>query len=79
MMPVNDNPTEVLLALDRELDHEIALVLYGRAALCLGFANPAVEFATTQDVDGWNRNAKSKSLATKPIGIHSCFSVSVFR
>lgn len=52
MMPVNDNPTEVLLALDRELDHEIALVLYGRAALCLGFANPAVEFATTQDVDG---------------------------
>jgi len=27
-----DNPTEVLLALDRELDHEVSLVLYGRAA-----------------------------------------------
>ena len=29
MRPTNDNPTEVLLALDRELDHEVNLVLYG--------------------------------------------------
>lgn len=27
-----NNPSEVILALDREMDHEVALVLYGRAA-----------------------------------------------
>jgi len=52
MTPDNDNPTELLLALDRELDHEISLVLYGRAALCLGFGDSSAEFGTTQDVDG---------------------------
>ena len=49
---MTDNPTEVLLALDRELDHKVPLVLYGRAALCLGYsANPG-DYGTTQDVDG---------------------------
>jgi hypothetical protein len=52
MKSVRDNPSEVLLALDEELDHEVTLVLYGRAALCLGFAEPEDSFATTQDVDG---------------------------
>lgn len=52
MKSVRDNPSEVLLALDEELDHEVTLVLYGRAALCLGFAEPEAAFATTQDVDG---------------------------
>jgi hypothetical protein len=52
MNPVIDNPTEVLLTLDQELDHEVSLVLYGRAALSLGFGDSPVEFATTQDVDG---------------------------
>ncbi len=52
MKSVRDNPSEVLLALDEELDHEVTLVLYGRAALCLGFAEPEDAFATTQDVDG---------------------------
>ena len=52
MINRSDNPTEVLLALDSELDHEISLVLYGRAALCLGFENVPPEFGTTQDVDG---------------------------
>lgn len=47
----NNNPTEVLQTLDRELDHEISLVLYGRAALCLGFENAPAQFGTTQDVD----------------------------
>lgn len=51
MSPGPDNPTEVLLALDRELDHEVTLVLYGRAALSLGFDGAPDEFATTQDVD----------------------------
>lgn len=48
---MKDNPTEVLLTLDRELDHEISLVLYGRAALCLGFPHSPSEFGSTQDVD----------------------------
>jgi hypothetical protein len=52
MRPTNDNPTEVLLTLDRELDHEVSLVLYGRAALCLGFSDAPAEFGTTQDVEG---------------------------
>ena len=52
LMTMTDNPTEVLQALDRELDHAIFLVLYGRAALHLGFpANPG-NYGTTQDVDG---------------------------
>lgn len=52
MRPTEDNPTEVLLTLDRELDHEVSLVLFGRAALYLGFADAPEEFGTTQDVDG---------------------------
>ena len=52
MTPTDDNPTEVILALDRELDHEVSLVLYGRAALYLGFPDAPSEFGTTQDVDG---------------------------
>ena len=52
MRPTEDNPTEVLLTLDRELDHEVSLVLFRRAALYLGFADAPEEFGTTQDVDG---------------------------
>jgi hypothetical protein len=58
MKAIIDNPTEVLLALDRELDHEISLVLYGRAALYLGFQDAPAEFGTTQDVDGIIRLAQ---------------------
>lgn len=36
-----NNPAEILLTLDRELDHQVKLVLYGRAAICLGFDNPS--------------------------------------
>jgi hypothetical protein len=48
---MTNNPTEVLLALDEELDHEVILILYGRAALALGFDNTSAAFATTLDVD----------------------------
>ena len=51
MSSVTNNPTQVLQTLDAELDHEVSLVLYGRAALCLGFENPPAKFAMTQDVD----------------------------
>lgn len=46
-----NNPAEILLTLDRHLDHEVSLVLYGRAALCLGFGETPTAFQTTQDVD----------------------------
>jgi hypothetical protein len=62
MKSVSDNPSEVLLALDEELDHEVTLVLYGRAALCLGFTDPEAGFATTQDVDGIIRLSQLPSL-----------------
>lgn len=62
MKRVEDNPTEVLLALDRELDHEVSLVLYGRAALCLGFPDAPAGFGTTQDVDGIVRLSQLPAL-----------------
>jgi hypothetical protein len=48
---IRNNPLEVILALDHELDHEVSLVLYGRAALGLGFDSLHSEFQMTQDVD----------------------------
>jgi hypothetical protein len=48
---IANNPAEVLLTLDHELDHEVPLVLYGRAALCLGFDSPPEDFMATLDVD----------------------------
>ena len=48
---MQNNPSEVPLTLDRELDHQVTLVLYGRAALCLGFDNPPLDFHSTLDVD----------------------------
>ena len=62
MKPAVDNPTEVLLALDHELDHEVSLVLYGRAALYLGFSGAPAEFGTTQDVDGIIRLSQLPAL-----------------
>lgn len=58
----NNNPTEVLQTLDQELDHEISLVIYGRAALCLGFENAPAQFGTTQDVDAIIRLTQLPSL-----------------
>lgn len=48
---IPNNPAEVLLTLDHELDHQVTLVLYGRAALCLGFDNPPADLQATLDVD----------------------------
>ncbi len=48
---IPNNPAEILLTLDQELDHEVPLVLYGRSALCLGFDQPPAAFQSTQDVD----------------------------
>ena len=46
-----DNPSLILQTLDRHLDHSVSLVLYGRAALWLGFDTAPPEAARTQDVD----------------------------
>lgn len=48
---IGNNPSEVILTLDREMDHEVTLVLYGRAALSLGFEPAPLDCHTTQDVD----------------------------
>ncbi len=45
------NPERILLTLDRHMDHEVALIIYGRAALALGFANPPATVRSTVDVD----------------------------
>jgi len=43
---------EIILAeLDRLLDSDVELTLYGRAALQLGFENPSPDFAVSKDVD----------------------------
>lgn len=52
MSEIINNPAEVVLTLDAEMDHEVSLVLYGRGALCLGFENIPPAYLTTQDVDG---------------------------
>ncbi|MDQ3625409.1 MAG: hypothetical protein M3463_23525 [Verrucomicrobiota bacterium] len=46
-----DNPTLILTTLDRHLDHPVRLVVYGRAALHLGFRGAPSEVAHSKDVD----------------------------
>lgn len=46
-----DNASTILTALDQHLDHPVRLVLYGRAALQLGFLDPPSETAQSKDVD----------------------------
>lgn len=46
-----NNPKKILTTLDRHLQGEVRLILYGRAALVLGFENTPQEFGATMDVD----------------------------
>src|SRR6266404_7325328 len=46
-----DNASRILQTLDGHLDHPVRLVLYGRAALQLGFEDPPQEVAESRDVD----------------------------
>ncbi len=46
-----DNASLILLTLDSHLGHATRLVLYGRAALQLGFTDPPREVAESRDVD----------------------------
>jgi hypothetical protein len=45
------NAERIVRELDSHLDHELRLVLYGRAAIALGFANPPPETLLSLDVD----------------------------
>jgi hypothetical protein len=45
------NAERILLTLDSHLDHLVPLVLFGRAAIVLGFKNPPPAVARTLDVD----------------------------
>jgi len=46
-----NNPQQILSSLDRHLHAEVSLILYGRAALVLGYENALPEFGATMDVD----------------------------
>jgi hypothetical protein len=46
-----DNASIILQTLDGHLDHPVRLILYGRAALQLGFSEPPPEVAKSKDVD----------------------------
>ena len=61
-----DNPTLILQTVDRHLDHPVSLVLYGRAALSLGFDAAPPETAKTLDVDAIISAAQSEELAADP-------------
>ena len=39
------------VTLDDLLDHEVSLIVYGRAALALGFPNPPEDVANSLDID----------------------------
>src|SRR5262245_1235743 len=47
-----NNAELILRTLDEHLDHPVRLVLYGRAALQLGFATPPPDVAQSKDIDG---------------------------
>ena len=49
--PAMSNAERILGVLDGLLDHEVPLVIYGRAAIALGFANPPEAVNRTLDVD----------------------------
>lgn len=62
MKDLVDNPVEVVLTLDGELDHEVSLVVYGRGGLRLGYENPLQAYMATQDVDGIIRVSQLDAL-----------------
>src|SRR5436190_22017478 len=46
-----DNASIILLSLDKHINHPVRLVIYGRAAIQLGFSDPPPETGNSQDVD----------------------------
>lgn len=46
-----NNPERILTSLDRHLNSPIRLILYGKAALVLGFESAPLQYGSTMDVD----------------------------
>lgn len=61
-----DNPSLILQAVDKHLEHEVRLVIYGRAALWLGFHGSPPEAARTQDVDAIISRIQERELESDP-------------
>ncbi|MCW5551242.1 MAG: hypothetical protein KIS67_03645 [Verrucomicrobiae bacterium] len=59
-----DNPSLILQTVDRFLDHDVRLVIYGRAAVWLGFNGSPPEAARTQDVDAVISTIQETELET---------------
>ena len=57
-----NNAERILRALDQHLDHEVSLVIYGRAAIALGFENPPEAVKRSLDVDGIVRPSQTEAL-----------------
>lgn len=58
-----DNATRILCCLDRHLDHEVQLILYGRAAIQLGFPSAPEAVARSLDVDAIIPTSQVDALA----------------
>ncbi|MEQ1854498.1 MAG: hypothetical protein ABMA01_23250 [Chthoniobacteraceae bacterium] len=56
------NAERIVCTLDSILDHEVSLVIYGRAAIALGFTNPPSAVANSLDVDVILRDSQTQSL-----------------
>jgi hypothetical protein len=56
------NAERIVKALDSLLDHEVSLVIYGRAAITLGFTNPPAAVAHSLDVDVVLRDSQMAAL-----------------
>ena len=52
----------IVSTLDSLLDHEVSLVIYGRAAVALGFTSPPREVANSLDVDVILRDSHTAAL-----------------
>ncbi len=57
------NPATLARALDRFLDHEVQLIIYGRAAIALGFENPPPATLKTFDIDAIIRTHTIEELS----------------
>lgn len=56
------NAERIVSTLDSLLDHEVSLVIYGRAAIALGFRHPPSAVAKSLDVDVILRDSQTRSL-----------------
>lgn len=57
-----DNASIILTTFDRHLDHAVQLIVYGRAAIQLGYNAPPPETARSLDVDGLIPEAEVEAL-----------------